>query len=260
MSKYYRYWGPTLTGLALFLLWAGIKTFGRLPAWLLPGPAEVWSALVTERTTLARAALDTFLGAAGGFLLAVAAGLMAAIVLALSRPIRVAVYPWVIFMQMMPVVALSAIFVIWLGTGLPSVVLITFVIGVFPIIASTVQGLLSVDRNLLDLFTLYGARRWQEVFLLRVPAAFPYFFTGVQIAATLAVIGAITGELFAGSATGTGGLGFLIVIYKAQLKIPALFATAMVACLLGFLFVGAVSYLKWRCLHLWHESATPLEQ
>jgi len=101
---------------------------------------------------------------------------------------------------------------------------------------------------------MVGAGPLQEMFLLRVPTALPYFFTGLKIAATLAVIGALTGELFAGSATGSGGLGFLVIIYKAQLKIPELFATAATACGLGFLFVGGVSRLKWLFLHKWHES------
>jgi NitT/TauT family transport system permease protein len=95
----------------------------------------------------------------------------------------------------------------------------------------------------------------QEVFLLRVPAALPYFFTGLRIAATLATIGAIVGDVYTGnSAGGQGGLGFLTIIYSAQFEIAALFATAAVSCLLGFVFVAGVVSVSWLALHKWHDS------
>jgi len=97
--------------------------------------------------------------------------------------------------------------------------------------------------------------RLQEIFLLRVPSALPYFFTGLRIAATLAPIGAIVGDAYAGnSAGGQGGLGFLTIIYSAQFQLPALFATAAVGCLLGFVFAGTVVALSWFALHHWHDS------
>jgi NitT/TauT family transport system permease protein len=91
--------------------------------------------------------------------------------------------------------------------------------------------------------------------LLRVPAAMPYFLTGLRIAAALAPVGAIFGEYMVGNAAGgTGGLGFLVYSYNTQIKIPALFATALTSCLLGFVFVAAVSLLNWAVLHKWHDS------
>ena len=99
------------------------------------------------------------------------------------------------------------------------------------------------------------ASRLQQILLLRVPAALPYFFTGLRIAATLAPIGAIAGDAYAGSSGGgQGGLGFLAILYSAQFQIPALFATAIISCLLGFLFAGTVIWTSWLTLRRWHDA------
>jgi NitT/TauT family transport system permease protein len=144
---------------------------------------------------------------------------------------------------------------LWIGPGLPGIITITWLISFFPIVANTTQGLLSTDRNHVALFRMANASRWQELFLLRVPAAMPYFLTGLRIAASLAPVGAIFGEYMVGNTSGgTGGLGFLVYSYNTQIKIPALFATGLTSCLLGFIFVAAVSLLNWAVLHKWHDS------
>ena len=134
-------------------------------------------------------------------------------------------------------------------------VIITFLICFFPLVVNTTQGLISADRNLVELFKMYRASRWQEIKLLRIPAALPYFFTGLRIAAVLAPIGALVGDYTAGSSAGNGaGLGFQSLIYSSQAKYPALFATAAVTCILGFVFVAVVLSLSWFALHKWHDS------
>ena len=161
---------------------------------------------------------------------------------------------------MMPVTILAPIFVLWLGQGLPSIVAITFVIGFFPVVANTTMGFISVDRNLRELFLMCSATRAQEVRYLRIPGAMPYFLTGMKIAGTLAPIGAIVGDFLAGSAQGgVGGIGYMTISYFSQLKTPALFATGLVACVMGFLFVGGVNWLHWRLLHSWHDSMVKKE-
>ena len=161
-------------------------------------------------------------------------------------------------LQLTPIIVLAPILILWAGPGLPSVVIITFLISFFPLVVNTTQGLVTTDRLLVDLFRMGRATRRQQILLLRIPAALPYFFTGLRIAATLAPIGAIAGDAYAGnSGGGQGGLGLLAVIYSAQFQIPALFATALVSCLLGFVFSGAVVGLSWLALHRWHEAYQP---
>jgi NitT/TauT family transport system permease protein len=158
-------------------------------------------------------------------------------------------------LQMTPIIVVTPILLIWFGSGLVSTILITFLVSFFPLVVNTTQGLISTDEHLVELFRMSKASHWQEILLLRVPAALPYFFTGLRISAILAPIGAVAGDFFAGNSNGgVGGLGFRTVIYSAQLKTPALFATAGVCCLLGFVLVSAVYWLGWLCLHRWHDA------
>jgi NitT/TauT family transport system permease protein len=223
--------------------------------WLLPMPDEIFAAMVKERATLAAAAGNSVLGALGGFALAAAFGFLAALLLGLSRPVRAALYPWLLVLQMTPVIVLTPLIQLWIGAGLPGIIAVTWLISFFPIVANTTQGLLSTDMNHVALFRMANASRWQELWLLRVPAAMPQYLTGLRIAAALAPVGAIFGEYMVGNAAGgTGGLGFLVYRYNTQIKIPALFATGLTSCLLGFIFVAAVSLLSWAVLHKWHDS------
>ena len=117
------------------------------------------------------------------------------------------------------------------------------------------QGLISTDRHLVELFQLYGARPWQNLVLLRIPAALPYFFTGLRIAATIAPIGAVVADMNAGTSAGDGGgLGFQAVIFASQARYAALFATAATTCLLGFALNALVLLVAWLCLRHWHDS------
>lgn len=255
MSRSGRWLGPALTGGAGLLLWIGIKAHWQIPSYILPGPGEVLRAAAHERATLLAAAWTTSLGAVLGLLLAVLVGFGLSLLMAFTPLMRASLYPYVLVCQMIPVVILAPVFVLWLGPGLPSVVVITLLICFFPIVANTTQGLISVDQNMLDLFRLCHARRWQELLWLRVPFALPYFLTGLRISGSLAMIGAVAGDMFAGNAAGgTGGLGYMVIIYNAQLKIPALYATAFVACACGFVFVSLVLALNWLLLRRWHDS------
>jgi NitT/TauT family transport system permease protein len=222
---------------------------------LLPTPGAILDAFAEHRTTLARATWSTTQGALLGFGLAIVVSFGLAILLSLSPLVRTGLYPYLMALQMTPLPVLAPICVIWVGAGLKSVALLTFVIAFFPLVVNTTQGLISTDRNQVELFRLYRASRWQQLWLLRVPSALPYFFTGLRIAATIAPIGAVVADMNAGSSAGDGGgLGFQAVIYSAQAKYPALFATAATTCVLGFILNAAVLTLAWLTLRHWHDS------
>ncbi len=168
-------------------------------------------------------------------------------------------FPWVLVLQMTPLVVLVPLIVLWMD-GFWAVVLITFLISLFPIVANAVQGLLSVDPTALEFFRLHHATRLQELMHLRLPAALPYVLTGAQISASLAIIGAVTGEIFAGSVTGgRGGLGYQVILFRAEGDTAAMLAAGLLACFLGFAFVGCVQVLRWRLLRNWHESFARLK-
>ena len=247
---------PVLTGVLFLSLWYGVRAV--MPPdlrFLLPAPEAIGRALLANGPELARATLNTTEGATLGFLLAVTVSVFAALGLSLSPLMRVSLYPYLMMLQLMPVVVVAPILVLWVGPGLKSVTVITFLICFFPLVVNTTQGLVSTDRQLVELFRLYRARRGQELRLLRIPAALPYFFTGLRIAATLAPIGALVGDYTAGSSAGDGGgLGFQAIIYSSQAKYPALFATAAITCGLGFVFVAGVLVLSRFALARWHEA------
>lgn len=247
---------PAVSAAGIIGIWYLVRL--AMPAeqhFLLPAPHQVLQAFVDRGPALWAAALKTGQGALLGFVSAVTLSFVIALFLSLSTRIRKGLYPMLMVMQMTPIIVLAPILILWVGPGLKSIVIITFLICFFPMVVNTTQGLVSTDRNLVDFFTMCSASRRQEIFWLRVPAALPYFFTGLRIAATLAPIGAIVGDLYAGNAAGgQGGLGFLTIVYSSQFQMGALFATAIVSCLLGFLFVGVVLSLSWLSLRKWHES------
>ena len=247
---------PAAAGALVIAVWYGIHFYLEEDMrFLLPTPGAIVNALVEHRAPLARAAWNTSQGALLGFGLAIVVSFLFAILLSQSSLVRASIYPYLMALQMTPLPVLAPICVIWVGAGLKSVSLLTFVIAFFPLVVNTTPGLISTDRNLIELFRLYRASWSQQLFLLRLPAALPYFFTGLRIAATLAPIGAVVADMNAGSSAGDGGgLGFQATIYSAQAKYPALFATAAVTCVLGFILNTLVLTLAWLALRHWHDS------
>jgi NitT/TauT family transport system permease protein len=247
---------PAVIGVLMIELWFYFH-FALNPdnRFLLPRPDQIITAAFDNRADLARAALNTLEGALVGFLSAAGISFLLSLGLSFSSLVRVSLYPYLMILQMTPIIVFAPILVLWVGPGLKSVSVITFLICFFPMVVNTTQGLISTDRNLVELFRMYRSSRLQEVWLLRVPAALPYFFTGLRIAATLAPIGALVGDYTAGNSAGDGGgLGFQTLMYSNSAKYPALFATAGVTCILGFAFVAGVVWLSWLALHRWHDS------
>jgi NitT/TauT family transport system permease protein len=247
---------PVLTGVFFVAIWYGVHaTLSDDYRFLLPTPGAIIAAFRENAETLSRATINTAEGALLGFVVAVVLSVAGAVLLSFSSLIRASLYPYLMILQMTPVIVVAPILVLWVGAGLKSVIIITFLVCFFPLVVNTTQGLISTDRNLLELFRSYGAAPLQQLLKLRIPAALPYFFTGLRIAATLAPIGALVGDYTAGSSAGDGGgLGFQAIIYSSQAKYAALFATAAVTCVLGFIFVAVVVGLSWVALHRWHES------
>ena len=265
---------PAISGGVILLIWMLVGTIlastdgGKLSQEqadnirkvVLPYPTEIWQAAMEEKTHLASATFNTFKAAVIGFLSAIVVGLSLALILSSSLALKKSLYPWILVLQMTPIIILAPIIAIWLKQGAHSVTIISFLISFFPIVANTTLGLTSTDKNLIELFAVSKATKLQEILYLRLPYALPHFLTGAKIAATLAPIGAIAGDIFVGTtAGGQGGLGFLAILYKGDVNTPALYACAALACLMGFLFVGLINYAQWLLLHSWHESSLESE-
>jgi NitT/TauT family transport system permease protein len=241
---------------ALLFLWQLIVWVFRVPPFMLPPPWAVAKAVEARFPSLVGSFAITAEEAVGGILLSVVVGVAIALVFAQSRWVRRMLYPWTLLLQTVPIVAIAPLILMWMGAGIFSVTLIAFTISLAPIIANTTQGLISVDENLVHLFLMHNASPAQLLFKLRLPHAVPSLFVGIRIASGIAVIGAITGELYAGSSSvGRGGLGYSILYASSQLQTDYLFALVLAATVLGFGFLFLVMFLEWYFLHRWHESA-----
>ena len=226
----------------------------NIKPYLLPPPSAVLRVLIDSRhgPELWSGLGATAAGSLIGFALSAVAGLLAGVALSSAGWVRRAFYPYAVFFQTVPVVAIAPLLVIWFGLGLPTVVAAAFIVSVFPMIANTLTGLLSTDPALRDLFRLYGAGPVATLVKLRLPSALPSILTGLRVAGGLAVIGAIVGEFIAG-----GGLGGVIDAARTQQQADKVFAGLLLASLLGLVLFGAVGLLGKLLLGHWHPSEQP---
>jgi NitT/TauT family transport system permease protein len=245
---------PTATLLASMLLAEALVRVCRVPAWLLPPPSQVIRTMVAQGQMLGQAAMTTAEASMGGFALSAGIGVILAIGLSTSRLIERAFYPYTVFFQTVPIVAIAPLLVLWFGPGMRAVAVSAFIVAVFPVIANTLSGLRSVDPALRDMFQLYGAGRVATLFKLKLPSALPNVVTGLRIASGLAVIGAIVGEFVAGFSEGSAGLGITVLVSYRQLRTDLLFAAVLCASLLGLALFGLVHLLGYLLLRRWHPS------
>ncbi|MBI2193978.1 MAG: ABC transporter permease [Planctomycetes bacterium] len=235
-----------LPPLALFslvvLLWyLATEVIWDRPYRLIPGPGQVARAAAENAGRLASAAGLTAAAALCGFALSLTAGCLVAFGFSQSRILQRSFYPYAVFLQTVPIVAVAPLIVFWFDYGFQSVVVVSFILSLFPIITNAATGLTAVDANLLELFELYNASRWQVLWKLRLPHAVPYLVAGARISSGLAVIGAIVGEISAGYGSERFGLGYIIFQTSGQLKTEELFAAVLASALLGFGIFAAVS-------------------
>ncbi|MCO6453681.1 MAG: ABC transporter permease [Pirellulaceae bacterium] len=245
---------PPLLLLALVLIgWQVAVWLFRVPPYLLPGPLAVGQGAWQRSAMLLQATTLTGVGAVCGFLASLVLGVLIALLFAQSSVIRGSCYPYAIFLQTVPIVAIAPLVVNWLGSGLHSVVVISCIISLFPVITNVTTGLISVDRGLLDLFRLYRASRWQVLCKLQIPNAVPYLVTGAKTSSGLAVVGAIVGEFFVGYGTRNHGLGYVILYSGPQLKTDQLFAATIASAVLGIVMFSAASLIGRTLLARWHQ-------
>ncbi|MBM4201008.1 MAG: ABC transporter permease [Gammaproteobacteria bacterium] len=228
----------------------------EVPTYLLPRPSAVWLALADNWPELLRATSQTALAAFLGLSLSALLGGFTAIVLSSHTWIRRAFYPYAVFFQTVPVVAIAPMLVIWFGYGIRAITAAAFIVSVFPIIANTLSGLLSTDPALRDLFRIYRASPLATLFKLRIPSALPYFLTGLRIASGLAVIGAIVGEFVADTYQGGGGIGTAVEVAIKEQKTDKVFAAVTMASILGLAFFALVNLASYVSMRRWQLAET----
>lgn len=245
---------PLITLVIMLVVWhIAVRAFD-IKTFLLPSPVEVAAAAWKKRVTLLQATSVTALAAIVGFLSSLLVGTATAFAFSQSRAIRASGYPYAIFLQTVPVVAIAPLIVNWFGNGLHSVMIVAFIVSLFPIITNATTGMLAVDPDLLDLFRLHHASRWQVWTKLRLPGAVPHIMTGAKTSSGMSVIGAIVGEFLVGSYSAKwNGLGFLITHAQGQLKTSELLASVIASTLLGLTIFGFMTIFSSTVLRRWAD-------
>jgi ABC-type nitrate/sulfonate/bicarbonate transport system permease component len=249
-----RDWVPPLFLVALFLAaWQVAASTGflaetlGLDPLLVPSPSEVAAVLWEDRQILAENALVTLIEVVAGFALALVVGVAAAVGVHLFEPLRRAAYPLAVASQTIPVIVIAPILVVWFGYGIGPKLAIIALICFFPIAVNTLDGLRSVDRDLIGMMRSLDANRRRILTSVELPSALPNLFSGAKIAVAVAVIGAVFGEWVGASE----GLGYLILQDNAQLLTDRLFAAVFLLSVMAMLLFGAISLIerftiRWR--------------
>ena len=245
--------------MVIVAIWHIGVTMSGVPRYILPSPAAVMEALLKDWPILLPALFVTTKITIISLLLALVGGVGLAVFLVQSRWIEIAFYPIAVVLQVTPIVAIAPLILIYAPTTQVALLICAFLVAFFPILSNMVQGLKSVDHNLLNLFDLYGASRWQTLFFLKIPSALPYFMTGLRIGGGLALIAAVVAEFAAGSAGAGSGLAFRLLESQFRMNIPRLFAALLLLSILGVAIFAITSFISWLMLHRWHESSLKRE-
>ena len=242
---------PVLFGLAILALWQGIVTGLSVPEVILPAPSSIGVAIGANLPTLWADFVQTILkGALSGYILGAGSAFAVAVLVDRVPFLRAGLLPIGNFVAALPIVGIAPIMVMWFGFDWQSKAAVVVVMVFFPVLVNMVAGLSASDRMQRDLMATWGGSYWQTLVKLRLPAAMPFLFNGLKIAATLALIGAIVAENFGSP---TVGMGFRISTAVGQLALPLVWAEIAVAALAGSVFYGLVAALE-RAVTFWHPS------
>jgi NitT/TauT family transport system permease protein len=226
-------YAPALFGLLALALWEAAVRLFDVPVYQVPGPIAIVGAFAADPAGLLQALASTLLVTFAALLVAAVLGVAMALAMSASRLAQAAIQPWAVALQVTPLPAIAPLIIIWVGEPFIALVVCATIVAFFPLFANTATGLASAAPELGDLFQLYGARRWQTLALLRLPAALPYFLSGLRISGGLALVGAVVAELVAGSGGFASGLAYRILEASFRLEMPRMFAALVLLALAG---------------------------
>ncbi|WP_248305322.1 MULTISPECIES: ABC transporter permease [unclassified Devosia] len=226
--------------LAVLLIWQIAASSGAVPAFILPSPMATLMTLVEPRYQWLSNSWVTAVEIFVGYALAVAFGVVVALLFSWFRFLQMALFPLFVTFSLVPKVALGPLLVIWLGYGITTNIIFAFILSFFPILITTARGLREVEPDLLDLVRSLKGSRTQIFLKIQLPGALPYIFSAMKVGAVLAVAGAIVGEFVASSQ----GLGYLMIQVQGQLDAAGMFMAVILLTLLGVLLYALVLLLE----------------
>lgn len=242
--------------IGIIALWEGSCRLFEIPPLILPAPQAIALRFfgLIETGMIWPHLTATLIAVLSGFGAGVAAGLVFGAVISLLPAVERLVYPYVVALQTVPKIAIAPLFIIWFGYGVASKIVITALVCFFPVLVSVMAGFHSTDRDQLDMMKSFGATRWQILLRLRLPSAMVIIFSGLEIAAVMAVIGAVVGE-FVGAQK---GLGYLITALNFSLDVPGVFATLIFLSLIGISLHAIVRACSKRFVFWIRREQSPL--
>jgi NitT/TauT family transport system permease protein len=249
--------GPLLVGLAALAAWEALVRLRDIPPYVLPGPWLVARALADDGAGLLASLAFTLRVTGVALLLAALLGGGLAVLLSQARWIERALLPYAVVLQVTPVVSIAPLIIIWVDEPFTALVVCAWIVAFFPVLSNTTLGLRSAEPNLVDLFRLYGAGRFQTLRLLLLPTALPYFLAGLRISGGLALVGAVVAEFVAGTGGAETGLAFRILEAGYRLQIPRLFAALFLLAFSGVAIYIVLQTVSHLLLRNWHASVLP---
>ena len=238
---------PVLTAAILILLWWGLVEYFQVPVYLVPSPDLVIPSLIQYWPDLWENTQFTVTAVLLGFGASILTAIPMGLAIAVSRTTKQAAYPVLVFIQLIPKIAIAPLFVVWFGFALESKVMLTTLLTFFPLLLASIAGFQALDQRVLYLTRTMGASTWQTFRYVRLPSALPVIFSGLKVSATIAVTAAIVAE-FVGS---NSGLGYRLLVASQYLDTPLIFAILLVMTIIGLglnYVVEIVEYfvLPWR--------------
>ena len=250
---------PALLFLATLWLWDRLVVWNEIPHYIVPKPGLVLATLLADWPVLSRALGVTLGITVMALAVAIAGGVGLAVLFALSRFVKLSLFPYAVVLQVTPIISIAPLIFIYVDNRFAGLLICAWIVAFFPILSNTTLGLNSIDRNLRDLFRIYGANTRQRLLLLMLPSALPYFLGGLRIAGGLALIGAIVAEYVAGTGGIGTGLAYTILEASYRLNIPRMFAALILIAGTGVFVFGSLALLSHLLLRKWHESAVRAE-
>ncbi len=242
-------WRPLALVAVLVAAWWAVTEFELVEPYILPSPADTWRTAADNSTYLLQNTWVTTYETVVGFVIAALIGEAVALVMIYSRGIERTMYPLILFAQVIPKIAIAPLFIVWLGFGTSPKILVAVLMAFFPIVIAGMAGLRSVDPEILELTSTMGASNWKTFVKVRFPASLPQLMSGLKIAATLAVTGAVVGE-FVGA---NEGLGYVILQANGNIDTAMLFAALIIMSMLGIILFAIIEIAE-QFLIPWHAS------
>lgn len=235
---------PIILSAIVIIIWQYITSIGFIKPYVLPSPLSIIGALYEILPKIGYHIFVTLYESLLGFVVSIVISVILAVIMDNVSLIKKALYPIIIISQTVPIIALAPLFIIWFGFGSLPKIIVVILVCFFPIVISLMQGFNSVEQDMLDLFYAMGADRVSIYKHLKFPAAMSYFFSGLRIAATYSVMGAIIGEWLGGSS----GLGVYMLRAKHSYLLDNVFAVILIVVLLSMMFFKTIELLQKACM------------